>query len=204
MWRADLDAAGEELVELLTRPERARGERILGARERERWLRGRGLLRDLLGSYTGADPRELRFRAGAHGKPALRGAPAGAPAFNLSHSGAVALIAFSAAGAVGVDVEAQARRGIRTETARIARRAFGEAQAARIAALPPGAREDELLRLWTRHEAQLKRRGSGIGAGLARIGPPGGWVADLDPGPRLYGALALARAPREVRCLSLD
>jgi 4'-phosphopantetheinyl transferase len=205
VWRADLDERSESaaaLARLLTRAERERAEHILGERERERWTRSRGLLRELLGRYAGADPRTLRFRAGAHGKPALRRGP-GAPAFNVSHSGATMLLAFSRAGPVGVDVEAADRRraGRSRDPAALAARAFGAEAAERLQALAPAARERELLRLWTRHEAQLKRRGSGIGAGLARGAPKGGWVAELDLGPRLAGAVALASEPRSLRLL---
>ena len=205
VWRADLDAGGERaagLELLLTPDERARAEGVLGARERARWARSRGLLRELLGRYTGSDPRELRFRSGAHGKPALRGARS-APAFNVSHSGATMLLAFSAAGAVGVDVEAADCRSAgrpRNDVA-VAERAFGAFEAERLAALRPRAREAELLRLWTRHEAQLKRRGSGIGAGLQHGTPLAGWVAELDLGPGHAGAVALAHEPRELRLL---
>ena len=63
-------------------------------------------------------------------------------------------------GAVGVDVEV-ARRPI--NEAALAARTFGPDEARRLAALDPVSREREFLRLWVRHEARLKCRGTGIG-----------------------------------------
>lgn len=60
-------------------------------------------LREILGRYLGLPGEELRFEAGEYGKPRLAD-PEGELAFNLSHSGALALVAV-ARREVGVDVE---------------------------------------------------------------------------------------------------
>jgi long-chain acyl-CoA synthetase len=60
-------------------------------------------LRPALGRYLGVEPRAIAFTHGVRGKPALAGAAA-ALQFNLSHSGAFALLALSRDKAVGVDV----------------------------------------------------------------------------------------------------
>jgi hypothetical protein len=49
--------------------------------------------------------------------------------------------------------------------------------------------------LWTRHEAELKRRGTGIGAASAEAHAKGEahaepWIVELDVGPRAVAALA--------------
>src|SRR5437879_2756403 len=113
VWRADLDDAGiEKLGELLSAEEDARAERMLAPLTRERWIRARGVLRALLGRYLDCDPRALRFALEPGGKPILAGhggcggaregaGPAGATAsapplaFNVSHSGPLALYALS-------------------------------------------------------------------------------------------------------------
>jgi 4'-phosphopantetheinyl transferase len=215
VWQADLSALPDELGALLDADERERAARMLRERDWRLWARGHGLLRLLLASYLRIEPGTLRFTAGPHGKPALdcaaRGAGAeaheasppgadagtGALSFNLSHSGQTALYAFSKDGPVGVDVEL-ARRGI--DALAIAERAFGAAEARRLAALDPDAREREFLRAWVRHEAELKC----LGAGLAGAGAPadGGplWVAQLDLGPRAAGAVATLRRPTTLSC----
>lgn len=63
----------------------------------------RRALREILGRYLGLPGEALRFEAGEYGKPRLAD-PEAELAFNLSHSGALALVAV-ARREVGVDVE---------------------------------------------------------------------------------------------------
>ena len=59
------------------------------------------MLRGLLAGYLGTAPEALQFQYGEFRKPALRGGPW----FNVSHSGSIALYAFSSVGEIGIDVE---------------------------------------------------------------------------------------------------
>jgi len=195
LWRADLDAVARELGSLLDERERERAARILGTRQRRRWTAGRGLLRTLLGAYLDTEPAALHLAAGARGKPLLRGR-AELP-FNLSHSGASALYAFSACGPVGVDVELAGRA---REVASLAGRAFGDAAARRLSELGRRAREHEFLAAWTRHEAALKCVGEGLGGAPAAGPVHAPDVLTLDLGPRAAGALATLAKPTAVRC----
>lgn len=199
VWRASLKEVADDLGGLLSAEEAARSERFLQRRDGRLWRRSRGLLRVLLGSYLQRDPSTLRFATGRCGKPALLededpSQPAVPPCFNMSHSGGLALYAFSRGGPVGVDVEVAGRAG--NEVA-IAARLFGEAEARRLEALGETDREREFLRAWVRHEAEVKLLGSGIG------GPAGGrdvWISELPVGPRAAGAIALESPPRELCC----
>jgi 4'-phosphopantetheinyl transferase len=211
VWLADLSTVAEDLQELLAPEERARADRFAAVRHRLMWSRAHGVLRQLLGRYLARDPHTLRFTTGAHGKPALLDDPPRSPAtpqrmaatparlsFNLSHSGHLALYAFSTIAHVGVDVEL-ARRPI--DELGVAARAFGAAEARRLGELDPAIREREFLRAWVRHEAELKCRGTGIGgAGAAGTSGRGPWIAELEVGPRAAGAVALECPPRELRC----
>jgi 4'-phosphopantetheinyl transferase len=198
VWRVDLSVSGERALGALSAQERERAANIVGQSEQDLWSRSRGVLRDLLGHYLEADPGSLELAVGTHGKPRLGGrwSKRGLH-FNLSHSGEVALYAFSLCGAVGVDVQAlrEPTRGAPGDRATLAARVFGAEAAVRLAELPPQPREREFLRLWTRHEAELKRRGTGIGAASAE-GHAGGeahtepWIVELDVGPRAVAALA--------------
>jgi 4'-phosphopantetheinyl transferase len=163
-------------------------------RDGELWASARGVLRALLGRYLGRDPHTLRFATGAHGKPKLLGAPM--LSFSLSHSGPLALYAVTDTGAVGIDVEI-ARRSL--DVLALAKRAFGASQAERLAEVEPSLREREFLRLWTRHEAALKCRGTGIGAGRA-VDPPEPWTAELEISPYVAAAVARQAPPRTLRC----
>jgi 4'-phosphopantetheinyl transferase len=199
VWHVDLAdavARGRE-HELLSAEEQARGARFVNADSGRRWAAARGILRALLGACAGTDPRALRFAEGPHGKPALAGV-GGDVRFNLSHSGDTALIAVALGREVGVDVELP-RRSV--DHVAIARRILGEAEAARLAALDPPARERAFLRAWVRWEAVLKCRGTGIGGADA---PPtaaaDAWVHELKLDPPAAAALAVERGPCAVRC----
>jgi 4'-phosphopantetheinyl transferase len=202
VWRADLQDAADELDAALSSDERARAQRFADPRHGRQWRRSRGVLRALLGRYLDERPSALRFAAGAHGKPELIDAQL---SFNLSHSGTVALYAVSAAGAVGVDVELPRRR---IDVLGVAARTFGPDEAQRLQALDDEAREREFLRAWVRHEAELKCLGVGLGgAGVglraaadAIDAPTRPWIAALEVGGRGAGAVAVAAAPRELRC----
>jgi 4'-phosphopantetheinyl transferase len=207
VWRVELTTVGKEVCELLCRHERARGERLLGEQHRALWMRSRGVLRALLGRYLGTDPRTLRFAAGPHGKPALLDAGAGATAgdtpsdpsisFNLSHSGSIALYAFTISDAVGIDIEV-ARRPV--DTLAVARRMLGAVEAERLSRLDDGDREREFRRAWVRHEAELKCLGVGIAGQSGAAATGRAWVAELEVGSGAAAALAAATAPRAVCC----
>ena len=114
---------------------------------RSLWGAARGTLREVLGRALACDPSEVQFRYGPHGKPFLPGSPL---RFNISHSGALALIALSRA-EVGADVELPRRR--RSDA--IARRFYApgeierlfaetdaDRRASRAGALPPRATQE--------------------------------------------------------------
>jgi 4'-phosphopantetheinyl transferase len=200
VWRADLDAAGGDAASLLSDDERERAARFVAEQDGARWAAAHGTLRALLGRYLDIDPHALRFVAGEHGKPALAGARGVAELrFNLSHSAGVALCAFARGRGVGVDVELPRRP---LDAVALARRTFGDDEARRLGALDPAARERELLRLWTRHEALAKCHGTGIARALPiGVGRPAPWVAELPaPAPGAAAALALDGPPCDVRC----
>jgi 4'-phosphopantetheinyl transferase len=202
VWRADLTEVAQELEELLCDEERVRAARIVNPCNGELWGRSRGLLRTLLGRYLHRDPRSLRFTSDERGKPALAREPDESPdplqlSFNLSHSGHLALYAFSASGAVGVDVQL-ARHPI--DEVAIAARALGAAEARRLQALAPEIRRLEFLRAWTRHEAKLKCLGVGIAGAGDAIAARGLWVAGLDAGLDAAAAVASEHPVLELRC----
>jgi 4'-phosphopantetheinyl transferase len=196
-------------------------------------MRAHGVLRCLLGGYLGLDARALRFSAGVHGKPRVlvgRGAGNGSNAerrtgpragagvaFNISHAGSLALLGFTAADAIGVDVEAASER--RRDEVAIAKRLLGAVEAERLGSLEPAHRREEFLRIWTHCEARAKLAGCGLG--LERQPRPAmrsarksrsprrarhsreAWLADLDVGPGRAASVALEQAPVELHCWSL-
>lgn len=161
------------------------------------------------------EPRTIELTFGEHGKPLLHAShgPA-APAFNLSHSASLALFAFVADGAVGIDLEVLSNRNRNPDDRlSLALRRFGADAARALEQLGGDSREREFLRLWARYEAKLKLRGTGI-AGADRApahatvsGEPTTassvserpWIVELDVGPRAVAALALGSRASELR-----
>lgn len=222
VWQAHLDLAAPRvaaLERLLDADERARAARFRAVEPRARYIASRGLLRALLARYLGTEPHRLAFHCGRHGKPALA-AESGASAlrFNVSHSDGLALYAVTCGCEIGVDLER-----VRAEVAvmSIATRFFSQREVAALRALPPPLQTGAFFRGWTRKEAYIKARGSGLAmaldsfdvalapdqpaALLATRDDPGEvdrWsLHDLTPAPDYAAALAVEGACRRVRCL---
>lgn len=130
---------------------------------RQRFLLARAGLRRLLAAYCDQPPEAVRLEHGPHGKPFSPGGPP----FNLSHSGDLILLAFTADRdrAVGVDLERH-RPGLAWRP--IAARVLPASTCEALAALPVEQQLPGFLRTWCHLEARLKARGWGL-AGLERL-----------------------------------
>ena len=91
---------------------------------RDRYVRGRGMMRALLARRLGGDPGSLAFALGEKGKPSLVGVQTG---FNLSHSEGRAVLAIGPVEHLGVDIEGYDRR---VDHAGLARRCFRDSEIA--------------------------------------------------------------------------
>ena len=145
---------------------------------RERWITGRATLRSLLGRTLGLDPAAVRLRRGVRGRPELDSDYA--VDFNVSHTGETALIAIATVARdgtrIGIDIERDDRQ---VNADGLARKFLTERERAGIAPLPPDARRQQFLRLWTCKEALSKATGDALSAPFRNMD-----VA-LDGGPRL-------------------
>ncbi len=198
VWHVHLGGPYSLFEAILDDAERARAARFARLPDRHRWIASRATLRMLAGRYLDADPSELRFNTGAHGKPGIDGHRL---RFNLSHAGDLAVYAFAVGTEVGVDLELLGRR---IDTLSVARRVFGDHEAQRLAGLGERAREREFLRMWVRHEAELKCRGTGFAGHERGDRAPGIqlWTQDLDVGSCAVGALSVAARSATVRRFS--
>jgi 4'-phosphopantetheinyl transferase len=169
VWLADLRQSPDRLAELaatLTADERARAARFRFPDQHDRFVAGRGMLRELVGAYAGRSAAALRFEAGLHGKPTLGGADAGAGLhFNLAHSGDWALYAV-AQRELGVDLECHDRR---VNHAAIAERISTPREWAAFQTVPADRLENAFFTCWTRKEAIAKALGSGLASGLRNL-----------------------------------
>jgi len=164
VFYAALDPPLSRLVrfaEILSADERARAGRYRFERDRNRFLAGRGTLREILGWLLHVEPACLVFACGDRGKPRLA-APVGGRLlyFNLAHSDALAVYAVSAQYEVGIDVERIRPIG---EAEAIATRFFSARENAEWRSVPAERRTEAFFSLWTYKEALLKAAGVGLG-----------------------------------------
>jgi 4'-phosphopantetheinyl transferase len=127
-------------------------------KHRDRFIARRGMLRWLIGDYLNCEPGSLRFGSTQFGKPVLLHPDAAGLAFNVSHTGGMALLAFAWNCRVGVDVE-QVNGGI--EVAGIGLDIFSSVEEEALAVARPDSRAT-FLSIWTRKEALLKALGTGF------------------------------------------
>lgn len=163
VWRTTLHRTETEIERLrqtLAPDELERARRFHFDKHRRHYIIARGLLRCLLSRYLEITPRAVEFHYSAYGKPALAPAHGGAALrFNLSHSGELALYAFTRGREIGIDVE-----HVRAEFAgmEIAGRFFSRREFAALEALPESLRTTAFFNCWTRKEAYIKARGEGL------------------------------------------
>jgi 4'-phosphopantetheinyl transferase len=163
LWRLDLEALRSEesrWQKLLSPDEAARAARFHFPVDRNRFAASRGILRTLLGSYLEVEPGNLTFSYSKKEKPylALPYSDSGLT-FNVSHSGEVALLAFTRKREIGVDIEELHRK---IEIDPIARRFFSAHEQQQLAALRNEERFKAFFRCWTRKEAYIKATGEGL------------------------------------------
>ncbi|GGV23413.1 4'-phosphopantetheinyl transferase [Kitasatospora herbaricolor] len=155
--------APAELLAVLDPEERSRAAAYLSADARRRFVLAHGAVRHLVAGRLGVAPQEIRWRRGRHGKPELAGRCTGAEV-NLSHSGAVAMVALSASRRVGVDVQ---RVLPRLDATGMPERYFLPEEARFVrAGADPAARAERFATLWARKEALVKAYGGRLTQGL--------------------------------------
>ena len=160
----------------LTPEESERAQRYRFAKDKNQFMASRGLLRQLIGSYLGEDPRKIQLRLSAKAKPELSLISRGLDLrFNVAHSGALILFAFTNGRRMGVDVE-EVRNDF--ETTEIAKRFFSSAEQEALRRLPASERHQAFFRCWTRKEAYIKAVGDGLSLPLDQFDVS---LADDDP-----------------------
>jgi len=151
----------EQFLQVLTPDEADRAGRFHFDRDRRSFVIARGALRMLLGSYLGIAPESVPFKYGSKGKPAL--AQTSTLEFNASHSGGLAVFAFTDGCELGIDVEQI--RPIPDGIA-IAHRFFSSEEVSDLLALPVKEQERAFYLCWSRKEAYIKATGDGLSTPL--------------------------------------
>ena len=220
VWRARTTASGDGLraAEALLVPDEAeRASRFRHEPSRRTYVVARAVLRRIVGAYLDIDPVAARFASSAGGKPYLDGPASGrCLQFNLSHSGEWAVYAFALHRPVGIDVE---RIRPTPDLLDIARRFFAASEYEVLMSLEGPARLESFFACWTRKEAYLKARGSGLSGSMGEFevtvdaaAPPwliadhenpaevGRWTfRSVDVGSGYAGAVVVEGQPARVR-----
>ncbi|MGD0585097.1 MAG: 4'-phosphopantetheinyl transferase superfamily protein [Oryzomonas sp.] len=143
---------------LLSKSEADRAGRLKSAQARNRFIAGRGMLRDILGGYLCIDPAEVRIATGEHGKPFIADGALDLR-FNLSHADEILVLAVAAGVEVGVDIE---RIDEAKDIHDMARLAFSRQEQEELLALPASQQSEAFYRCWICKEACLKACGRGF------------------------------------------
>ena len=221
VWAVSLcitPGALEALAATLSPDEKERAGKFKFEKYRNRFIAGRGVLREILGKYLQAEPATLRFSCSTNGKPALAAEFASAGIhFNLAHSEDLALVAVTRVGAIGVDVECI--RPVK-EMDELVARFFSARETVLFQRLRPDEKAAAFFNLWTRKEALLKATGEGITRSLSLVevsflpGKPARllaiagdaskaaeWaVCELSPATGFVGAVAIKAENLTVQC----
>lgn len=164
IWTWALDANASQVAiysELLSDDEVARATRFVHERDRCRFIVARGRLRQILGIYSGLDPRDLCFDYNAYGKPRIGGRHDLALHFNLSHSADLAVLAVSPRYEIGIDIEE--KKALQED---IAAHFFSPKERASLQLVAPENYLEHFYRCWTRKEAFVKAHGAGLSLSL--------------------------------------
>lgn len=217
IWGVQLDIqTRHDFERCLSGDEVDRANRFHRFHDRRRYAVTRSFLRVILSRYVDIPPRNLRFTYGPFGKPALSDSPAATYhdiRFNVAHSGPYAIFAVANGREIGIDLEEVARLG---DIDHLAERFFSRSEVNQLRLSPPDTQLQSFFRCWTRKEAYVKARGSGLSHPLETFDvlgrkpwvhdhrEPNGcwWICDL-PAPSGYAAaLVVQDAPQDIRiCL---
>jgi 4'-phosphopantetheinyl transferase len=202
------DAALAELSGVLDAGERERAAAYVSEVEGRRFRVAHTALRHIVAAELGCPADELRWERGAHGKPELAGTRTGVRT-NLTHSGALSMVAVTGSRAVGVDVQHTAP-GLNPVA--MAKRYYAPSELEFVlAGRDPAEQAARFTGLWARKEAFSKALGGRLARvlhvpvlGLSVVGDdaaadrPGDLpavpcrVADLAAPPGFHAAVALA------------
>lgn len=168
VWHAALEATDAvRLAATLSPDEHERAARFRFARDRDRFVATRGLVRVILGRYLGRAPETLRFRYGLRGKPSLSPACGGDELrFNVSHADDLALVAIARGREVGVDVE-RPRENLALDS--LIATCCSPPEVATLSACQPQERHAAFFASWTSKEAYAKGVGDGLHLPLDRL-----------------------------------
>lgn len=170
VWRVMLNLDDFDMNVLkciLSQDEQNRANSFKFFQPRKLFILARVRLRQILSLYTGILPERMVFDYGPQGKPYLLNSGGnGNITFNLSHSGEISVYAFSLNRNIGIDLEKPDRK---VDFESLAKRYFSSGEYETIMDLPDGEKQKAFYRCWTRKEAYIKGKGTGIAQLLDKV-----------------------------------
>ncbi|ELS01320.1 phosphopantetheine--protein transferase [Xenococcus sp. PCC 7305] len=167
LWRADLDLSKvliKKLAHSLSEDEITRAHRFRFQEHCDRFIAGRGILRQLLANYLQIPSDRVVFEYSDRGKPHLASSlNLNNLQFNISHSQNLALYAFTNQRIIGADLEYIKDN---VDHCQLAKRFFTNQELQLINNSKAEKQKTIFFQLWTAKEAFLKATGDGL-AGLA-------------------------------------
>ena len=162
VWYRSLQASDEDIATYyasLSVEERDKAARYHFPRDEQRYIVGRGILRELLANRFNSRSADIQILTGPYGKPRLDPDRYPGFQFNASHSEEMISIAFSEPLRVGIDIE-KIRENI--DFRLIAKSFFAPEENAFVEHGEDADLSHRFLRIWTVKEAYLKAIGFGL------------------------------------------
>src|SRR3989338_2631596 len=171
LWVISLQKRPDDSI--LSLDERRKADMYIMEKDRIAYLCARSGLRKILSFYCNIPPQLLRFATSVYGKPYLIGNER--IQFNLSHTGALGVVAISKQTQIGIDAECVVARD---NLHYIAKAWFFPDEYDLWKAAPVEEQYEIFYRFWTVREAYGKALGIGLDESLAKVNlliPPPGW-----------------------------
>jgi 4'-phosphopantetheinyl transferase len=162
-WLFDLDDPRQNPSvwdKILSEEEVGRSRHYHFEKDRLRFIIRRGILRKLLGLYTGLEPSAIAYKTNSHGKLSLISHPL---QFNLSSCQNQCVFAFTMEKEVGVDIE-QVRP--LSDLPRLLECWVSPEERAGLCAQAPAVQLEAFYHVWTQKEAFIKASGEGLTVSL--------------------------------------
>jgi len=143
--------------DLLSADEKLRASKFKFYKDKRCYVVTKAALRLLSGAYLSTDAKDILFEYEAYGKPKFKHQTN--LNFNVSHSGDLALIGFVYNHTIGIDIE-KIKNDF--DTFEIASNLFSKQEIDALRKIPEEEQYRAFYRCWTRKEAFIKAKGSGL------------------------------------------
>jgi len=173
LWLAFYDEITDKSLhsayrELLNAAEKKQEQQFYFAKDRQRYLITRALVRTVLSRYVTIRPKDWVFLTNQYGRPEIANeyAKDACLSFNISHTNSLIVLAVAKRRSLGVDVE---NFCVREASIDVADRYFAPQEVAELTSAPSHQQQYRFFEYWTLKEAYIKARGMGLSLPLDKF-----------------------------------